>query len=111
MSAAEMPRVWVDASEERLYEAYRKDRDGTWHTPAKSHSEIVADGVFSSCDIEAFALRYSLVQAAYVDAMIQGDKLNGWLRHETQGRREYSTDGRLIGAESLPQVADRALQP
>lgn len=50
---------------ERLYQAYRTDRDD-----GLSHAQIVAQGVYGA-DVEDFALRYSLACAAYADAMIR----------------------------------------
>lgn len=55
---------------EQLYQQYRKDRDD-----GMAHDQIVADGVYGP-EAEAFALRYSLAQSAYVDAMVQQEKLH-----------------------------------
>jgi hypothetical protein len=59
------------ASQERLYQAYRRDRDD-----GMSHAQIVADGVYST-DAEAFCLRYDLAVAGYADAMVRSALLRG----------------------------------
>lgn len=57
----------MDANE-RLYQAYRRDRDD-----GMSHAQIVLDGVYGE-QVEAFAMRYSLTQSAYADAMRKQDQ-------------------------------------
>lgn len=71
---------------ERFYRAYVADRDS-----GMSHAQIVADGVYGA-QVEDFAMRYSLAQAAYADAMMRRDREERFYGGDDD--RGYSTDGR-----------------
>lgn len=54
-------------ADERLYQAYRAERDN-----GASHSEIKASGVYPDC--ETYCMRYDLAVGRYVQAMRQRDR-------------------------------------
>ncbi len=79
---------------ERIYQAYRADRDA-----GVSHREIVAAGLYGE-EVEAFCLRYDMAVAAYSEAMIRVDQTR---RLEGDERsQQFST-----GGEPLPNGAGR----
>jgi hypothetical protein len=60
----------TDRSDERLYEAYRRERD----IGGLSHAQILALGIFPAEDAERYALRFSVACSRYAEAMRNRDR-------------------------------------